>query len=124
VVVGTLVAPPGSEAALTGRVTTLGGQVVYSTAKPRAFTGRDELSRAYFEYLDEPVLLLITGRCTLGDDVTPEIVKGKVGGIILNGRITAPRAVVPMIQALTLAKSGRISASDDPRARDRDRDRD
>ena len=122
VVVGTLVAPPASEAALTGRVTTLGGQVVYSTAKPRAFTGRDELARAFFEYLDEPVLLLVNGRCTFEDDVTPEIVKEKVAGIILNGRITAPRAVVPVVQALTLAKNGRISASDDPRSRDRDRD--
>jgi hypothetical protein len=124
VVAGTLVAPPGSEAALTGRVTALGGQVVYTAAKPRAYTGRDSFSRAFFEYLDEPVLLIITGRCTFEDDVTPEILKQKVGGIILTGRIDAPRAVVPLIQVLTLAKTGRISASDEDRDRGRDRDRD
>ena len=39
VVTGTLVAPPGSEVALAGRVTTLGGQVVYTTARPRVITG-------------------------------------------------------------------------------------
>jgi hypothetical protein len=124
VVTGTLVAPPGSEAALTGRVTTLGGQVVYTSARPRAMTGRDSLSRAFFEYLDEPALLIITGRCTFENDVTPEILKQKLGGIILTGRIFAPRNVVPLIQVLTLAKTGRIEASDKERGRDRDRDRD
>ena len=44
--------------------------------------------------------------------------------------VDAPRAIVPIIQALTLAKNGRIAASDDPRSgrdrggdRGRDRDR-
>jgi hypothetical protein len=128
VVVGSLIAPPGSEAALTGRVTTIGGQVVYSDARPRVFNGRDELARAFFEYLDEPVLLIVNGRCTFEDDVTVDVLKEKLKGIILNGRIDAPRAIVPIVQALTLAKNGRITASDDPRQRDRDagrgRDRD
>jgi hypothetical protein len=124
VVTGTLVAPPGSEAALSGRVTTLGGQVVYSDAKPRVMSGRDSLSRAFFEYLDEPTLLIITGRCTFEDDVTLEILKAKLGGIILTGRITAPRAIVPLIQVLTLAKTGRITPTDDDRDRGRGRDRD
>lgn len=124
VVTGTLVAPPGSEAALAGRVTTLGGQIVYSTAKVRTYTGRDSFSRAFFEYLDEPVLLILTGRSTFEDDVTPDILKAKVGGIILTGRITAPRAVVPLIQVLTLAKTGRIEVSGEGRDRDRDRNRD
>jgi hypothetical protein len=124
VVVGTLIAPPGSEAALTGRVTTIGGQIVYSAARPRVFTGRDELARAFFEYLDEPVLLIVNGRCTFEDDVTVDVLKQKLGGVILNGRIDAPRAVVPILQALTLAKNGRIAASDDARNRDGDRGRD
>jgi hypothetical protein len=124
VVVGTLVAPPGSEVILAGRVTTLGGQVVYSAARPRAFNGRDQFARAFFEYLDEPILLILNGRYTFADDVTPDVLKQKVGGIILNGRITAPRAAVSMIQALTLAKSGRIDASEDEHDRDHDRSRD
>jgi hypothetical protein len=123
VVTGMLVAPPGSEAAFSGRVTTLGGEVVFTSARPRVLKGRDELSQAFFEYLDEPVLLIISGRCTFADDVTPEILKQKVGGIILTGRITAPRAIVPLIQVLTLAKTGRISASDEDQDRDRGRSR-
>jgi hypothetical protein len=124
VVTGTMVAPPDSEAAFSGRVTTLGGEIVYTSARPRVLSGRDELSQAFFEYLDDPVLLIISGRCTFADDVTPEVLKQKVGGIILTGRITAPRALVPLIQVLTLAKTGRISASDEDRGRDRDRGRD
>jgi hypothetical protein len=122
VVVGTLVAPPGSEQVLAGRVTTLGGQIVYASARLREFTGRDSFGRDFFEYLDEPVLLILTGHCTLEDDVTPDILKQKVAGIILTGHLVAPRSLVGMVQALTLAKTGRISASDDPQARDRDRD--
>ena len=87
---------------------TLGGQIVYSSARPRELYRADELSRAFFEYLDEPILLIMTGRCTFEEDVTAEILKQKLGGIILTGRMTAPRAVVPLIQALTLAKTGRI----------------
>jgi hypothetical protein len=124
VVAGALIAPPGSEAALTGRVTTIGGQVIYSNARPRAFNGRDELSRAFFEFLDEPILLIVNGRCTFDDDVTVDVLKQKLGGVILNGRIDAPRTIVPIIQALTLSKNGRISATDDRRERDRDHDRD
>lgn len=124
VVVGALIAPPGSEAALTGRVTTIGGQIIYSEAQPRVFNGRDELARAFFEFLDDPILLIINGRCTFEDDVTPDVLKEKLKGIILNGRLDAPRAIVPIIQALTLAKNGRITASDDTRNRDGDRGRD
>jgi hypothetical protein len=128
VVVGSLIAPPGSEAALTGRITTIGGQIIYSDARPRVFNGRDELARAFFEYLDGPILLIVNGRCTFEDDVTPDVLKEKLKGIILNGRIDAPRAIVPIVQALTLVRNGRITASDDPRQRDRDagrgRDRD
>jgi hypothetical protein len=124
VVVGSMIAPPGSEPALSGRVTMVGGQIVYSDARPRIFNGRDELARAFFEYLDEPVLLMINGHCTFEDDVTPDVLKAKLRGIMLNGVIEAPRATVPIIQALTLAKNGSIRASDDPRHRGRDRDGD
>jgi hypothetical protein len=112
VVTGTVVAPPGSEAALTGRVASLGGQVVYSAARPRELTGRHTLPRAFFEYLDEPVLLILTGRCTVEDDVTPDLFKQKVAGIIQTGRLTASREIVGLIQALALQQTGRISISD------------
>jgi hypothetical protein len=60
-------------------------------------------------------LLLVTGRCVLEEDVTPELLKEKVAGIILTGTLVAAREVVGMAQALTLAKTGAIMTSDDPR---------
>ena len=131
VTVGTLVVPPGSQDVLAGRVTSLKGRVIYSAARLREFTGQDSFGQGFFEYLDEPILLMVTGQCTLEEDVTPALFKEKVAGIILTGTLVAPRAVVGLVQALTLEKTGTIVASDDPRAaeprlseRERERDED
>jgi hypothetical protein len=127
VVTGLMVAPSGSEDALAGRVTTLGGRIVYSAARLREFTGNDSFGRGFFEYLDEPILLAVTGNCTLEDDVTPDVLKQRVAGIILTGNLTAPRAALGAAQALMLQKTGSVVASDDPkvleRARERERER-
>ena len=127
VTVGTLVVPPGSEDALAGRVTTLGGRVVYSQARLREFTGNDSFGRSFFEALDEPILLVVTGNCTLEEDVTPDVLKQKLAGIILTGNLVASRAAIGMAQALMLAKTGNVMTSDDPRhlerARERERNR-
>jgi hypothetical protein len=127
VAIGMLVAPPGSETILAGRVTSLGGRVVYSAARLREYTGTDSFGRSFFEYLDEPILLSVTGHCTLEDDVTPDLLKQKVAGIILTGALVAPPDTVGMAQVLTIQKNGTIMRSDDPRveerARERERDR-
>jgi hypothetical protein len=123
VTVGSLVVPPGSEEILAGRVTSLHGRIIYSSARLRQFTGNDSFGRGFFEYLDEPILLVITGACTLEEDVTPDVLKQKVAGIILTGTLVAPRAIVGLVQALTLSKTGTIAASDDPRILERMRER-
>jgi hypothetical protein len=123
VTVGTLVVPPGSEDVLAGRVTTLAGRVIYSLARLRQFTGNDSFGRSFFEYLDEPILLVVTGNCTLEEDVTPDILKQKVAGIILTGNLVAPREAIGMAQALMLAKTGNVMPSDDPRVLERARER-
>jgi hypothetical protein len=123
VTVGTLVVPPGSEDVLAGRVTTLAGRVVYSLARLRQFTGNDSFGRSFFEYLDEPILLVVTGNCTLEEDVTPDILKQKVAGIILTGNLVAPREAIGMAQTLMLAKAGNVMPSDDPRVLERARER-
>ncbi len=123
VVTGTLLVPPGSDDALLGRVTTFGGGIVTYTAPPRIFSGNNEFSGAFFEYLDDPITLVLDGNSVFEDDVTAEVMKPKVAGIVVNGNVTAPRSVVPLIQALCLAQSGNIRSTDGPRARHRDRDR-
>ena len=112
-VVGTVLAPPESEAALSGRVTSIGSGVVYYTAPPRVFDGKDAFPSTFFEYLDEPITLVLSGSFAIEDDVTPELLKQKVAGIVLSGKLTAPRQLVGVIQALTLAKSGTIAISAD-----------
>jgi hypothetical protein len=76
----------------------------------------------YLEYLDEPITLVLDGNSYFEEDVTAEAMKPKVAGIVVNGNVTAPRSVVPLIQALCLAQSGNIKSADGPRARRRDRD--
>lgn len=122
VVTGTLLVPPGNEDALIGRVTTFGGGVITYTAPPRIFNGNNEFSGAFFEYLDDPITLILDGNSHFEEDVTPDLMKPKVTGIVVNGNVTAPRSVVPLIQALCLAQSGNIRAADGPRAHRRDRD--
>lgn len=123
VAVGMLVVPPGSEDVLAGRVVNLGGRIISSSATIREYTGNDSFGRGFFEYLDDPILLIVTGNCTLEDDVTPDLLKQKVAGIILTGNLVASRQAIGMAQALTLEKTGNIMTSDDPRVLERARER-
>jgi hypothetical protein len=112
VAVGQVLAPHGGEEALAGRLHALAGQTVYYTAPPRLFDGQDTFYGAYFELLDEPITLVLNGRFVFDDDVSPDLVKQKVAALVLDGTVVAPRRLVPLLQVLTLARSGTITASD------------
>jgi hypothetical protein len=112
VAVGQLLAPKHSEAVLAGRLTAL-GQIVYYTANPRLFDGKDSFSGGFFELLDEPTTLVLNGKFIFEGDVSPELLKRTVTEIVLNGKIIAPRALMPMLQVLTVARNGRITTDDD-----------
>lgn len=119
--IGTVLAPTGSEDALEGRVTSIGGGIIYYTAPPRVFDGKDRFGPAFFEYLDEPITLVMNGRFTIDDDVSPDLVRQKVAAVVLNGKLTASRDVASLIQARALTKSGVIDvsgAADDASERD------
>jgi hypothetical protein len=113
VAIGAIVAPRASESVLVGRVDTLGAGIDYYGARPRVFNGRDSFSAAFFELLDEPITMIVHGRATFEEDVTPELLKAKVVEVVLNGRIAAPRRLVPLLQVLTPQRHGRITATDD-----------
>jgi hypothetical protein len=112
VVLGSLVAPAGSEPVLAGRALLLSGDLVTYTAPPRMFNGRDSFSGTFFELLPEPVTLVLNGRFVFEDDVQPDGLKQKVAAIVLDGSIVAPRRLVPLLQVLAIARSGSITASD------------
>jgi hypothetical protein len=112
VAIGPVLAPLGSEEALEGRIVSIGEGVVYYTAPPRVFTGKDTFTRTFFEYLDEPITLVLTGSFTFDADVTVDLLKDKLAGVVLTGKLMAPRDLVGIVQARTLAKSGLIAVSD------------
>jgi hypothetical protein len=113
VVLGNVLVPRGAESTVAGRAHTQGGRVIAYDAPPRVFDGKHTLSAGYFEMLDEPITLVIDGKCSIGDDVTPELIRHKVAGLVLDGKLVAPRQVIPALQVVALALDGKISASDD-----------
>ena len=113
VVLGNVLVPRGAEANVTGDVHTQGGRVIVYDAPPRVFDGKHTLSAGYFELLDKPITLVIDGKCTIDDDVTSEHIRSKVAGLVLDGKLVAPRNVVPALQVVALALDGTIAASDE-----------
>jgi hypothetical protein len=113
VVLGNALVPRGAEATITGRVQTQAGRVIAYDAPPRVFDGKHSLSAAYFEFLDAPITLVVDGKCSMEDDVTPELIRQKVSGLVLDGKLVAPRRVIPALQVVALVLDGKLVASGD-----------
>jgi hypothetical protein len=113
VTVGQVVAPRESQAVLTGRITSLGSGPMFYSASPRVFDGKETFSGAFFDLLDEPITLVLDGKFTFADDVTPEQLKVKVSEIVFDGKLIAPPTLVPMLQILARQRSGKIVTSDE-----------
>lgn len=111
VVVGALLAPEESELVL-GPALTLVGAAVWYTAPPRIFSGQDRFGTGFFELLDEPVTLVLNGAFEIEPDVPVALVKERVAAIVLNGKLDAGRAMVPLLQVLATSKQGVIGTLD------------
>jgi hypothetical protein len=112
VVVGSLLAPEESELVLGPALTTVGSAVWY-TAPPRVFSGKDRFTAGFFELLGEPVTLVLNGSFELDPDVPAQLVKEHVATIVLNGKLTAAPALVPLLQVLAVHKQGVIGTLDE-----------
>jgi hypothetical protein len=112
--VGHLVVPASTEQEVIGHMASLKGQLVTYTAPPRVFHGKDHFSAGFFELLGEPITLVLEGRFSFDDDVAPELLRRSLGGIVLNGKIRAPRKLLPMLQVLCIAREGKIESLDVP----------
>jgi len=110
VTIGQLIAPTASESLLIGRVTTLGSGVGYYTAPPRIFDGKDHFTAGFFELLDEPITMVLAGKFSFDDDVSPQLLKQKVREIMFDGKLVAPRRLVPLLQVLAVVRDGKITA--------------
>ena len=111
VVVGTLVAPEAAELALSPTLDMVGDAVWY-TAPPRVFSGAETISAGFFELLDEPVTLVLSGSIKFEPDIPVPLVKEKVTAIALSGAVKASRELVPLLQVLAVQKSGVIGTLD------------
>jgi hypothetical protein len=109
IVAGQLAVPEASVDVLEP-VLTVVGQVVWYTGAVRAFSGADSFGRGFFELLDEPVTLVLSGAFEVEADVPAQLLREKVAGIALSGALSGPRELVPVLQVLTTQKSGVIGA--------------
>ena len=83
-------------------------------APPRVFDGKETFYGAFFELLDEPITLVLDGTFRFDEDVSPEVLRQKVREIVFDGKLIAPRRLVPMLQLLATQRDGRIISADDP----------
>ena len=113
IVAGLLLAPLGSEAALGAGLTRLTGNVVYYPGDARVFTGEDHFRREFFEYIETPITLVLSGSFSIDDDVPPELLRQKVGNLVVAGKLVAPRALIPLLQFLVTEKAGAIGPADE-----------
>jgi hypothetical protein len=112
VVAGQLAAPEASLDVLEPALNVT-GQVAWYTGTARAFSGSERFERGFFELLEEPITLVLSGGFEIAPDVPAELLREKVGGIVLSGSLKGSKEVVPVLQLLTVEKQGKIGPLDD-----------
>ncbi|QHW29820.1 hypothetical protein GZH47_02540 [Paenibacillus rhizovicinus] len=114
IIAGQILAPKGSEALLSAKLTRLTGQIIYyKSDAPRIFIGNDSFSRSFFELIDSPMSMALVGNYEIEQDVDIALMKQKVSELILIGNLTAPKPLVPLLQLLAEVKLGDITGKDD-----------
>ncbi|NPV06739.1 MAG: hypothetical protein HPY83_02095 [Anaerolineae bacterium] len=111
-VIGQLLAPRGSEAALSPKITKLTGQAVYypEVEGARFIMGKEQIGRAFLELLPRPTPLIVMGLLTIEAGTPADLLRAKVPEIVLLGKIRAPEELVPLLQVLAVEKQGAIEA--------------
>jgi hypothetical protein len=110
IVVGQLLAPASSRSLLEDKLSCLIGEVLYYPEPFRLFTAPTRFDRAFFELLDEPIHLVLIGNVSLSSEVTGDLLRTKIAGITLVGKLTAPRNLVPLLYLLATTNVGTIEA--------------
>ena len=87
--VGQIVLPKETEALLAGKIITQVGQIAYYDGPhPRVFLEDTRLAKAFFELVDAPETLVLVGDTTITGDVSPELFRQKVAGLVVIGDVT------------------------------------
>jgi hypothetical protein len=112
-ITGQFFAPKGSEAAIGAATVRLMGQTIYYTGTPRFYNGENSFTKEFLEFLDGKITLILNGGFRVEPGVTPDLLKAKIGEIVLNGELKAPRELIPALMALTVELNGQIAPLDD-----------
>lgn len=113
IIAGQLIAPKKSEAALVGCLTKLTGQVAYyNSDTPRFFVGEESFSKSFFELIEDKMSMALIGEFEIESDVDAALLKQTLNEVILIGKLKAPKALVPLLQLLTVTKIGEIASID------------
>lgn len=107
-VTGNVVVPKDTDSEILSRLIPLSGQVVSYSAPPRVFDGKDHFSADFFELLDEPITLVLDGKFSFDQDIPRELLLQKLAALVFDGKIRAPRHLVPVLQARSIARDGKI----------------
>ncbi len=106
---GELFAPKGCESIVTSAISKLIGELHFYADEPRVFTGQDHFTSDFFQYLKQPVSLILRGEFSIDSDVSIELLQAKVSEVLLWGNIrTANRKQASLLLALAAVKYGDI----------------
>jgi hypothetical protein len=108
---GQLLIPESGRAAITTALTTMNGQMsTYRDDLPlRTINGSAELDAEFLTLIDRPECLVVNGSLELADDVTGELLRAKVGQIVLNGSLSVPKQVAAVARFLAPQQNGAIT---------------
>jgi len=107
-IAGQVMAPRGSEAALTSAIKSLLGQVFYYPVGARFVMGDESFGRDYLQYLPGPTPHVVMGQMILEDSVSADLLREKIPEIVIFGEVQAPKALVPLLQVLSPERMGEI----------------
>jgi hypothetical protein len=112
--VGQLFIPRGSEGVLTPFITQTSGEIIaYDHRNPRWFMGQGRFGREFFDYLKEPITMILMGEFVIESDVSAELIREKVTEIIQMGVLkAADKKLVPILTALAVEQMSMIQVSD------------
>ena len=110
IVIGQLLAPASSRPVMEAALSCLIGEGLYYREPFRIFTADTHFDRAFFEFLQGPLNLVLIGHASLDSDVTIDLLRAKVAEITLVGTLTAPRSLIPVLQLLATTNVGTIEA--------------
>lgn len=114
IVAGQLIAHKKNEAALASALTRMSGQIAYYNGdNPRLFMGTDTFSKEFFELVEDKMAMIIVGSYEIESDVEIALLKQKISEVVLIGELSAPKALLPLLQMLTVTKLGEITVRDD-----------